>query len=92
MQFISDALETFVVVIFSSRSNQPGGLNAMQYWMERQLFHAFGVDRALEIMAQLKWPLEKPSAFVTLDDRAITFTGTWPALADLRNFKPWNKP
>ena len=25
----------------------------------------------------------------TLDDRALTFTGEWPELADLLAFKPW---
>src|SRR5271156_1345745 len=30
MQFIRDALEHFRVAIFSSRSNQPGGLDAMK--------------------------------------------------------------
>jgi hypothetical protein len=28
---------------------------------------------------------------VTLDDRAITFTGTWPSMKQLQEFKPWNK-
>jgi hypothetical protein len=43
------------------------------------------------IVQRIGFPWFKPPALVTLDDRAITFTGTWPALADLRGFKPWNK-
>lgn len=43
------------------------------------------------VIREIKWPWFKPPATVTLDDRAITFNGSWPALADLRAFKPWNK-
>jgi hypothetical protein len=39
----------------------------------------------------IEWPLEKPSAFVTIDDRALTFDGTWPQIDDLKAFQPWNK-
>ena len=40
---------------------------------------------------RIRFPLEKPPAMVTIDDRAITFTGEWPDLDDLKAFKPWNK-
>ena len=34
---------------------------------------------------------EKPPAMVTIDDRALTFDGTWPAIEMLKAFQPWNK-
>lgn len=39
----------------------------------------------------IQFPTEKPPAMVTLDDRALTFTGVWPGMDTLLNFKPWNK-
>lgn len=43
------------------------------------------------VVRQVEWPLFKPPAFITIDDRALTFDGIWPELATLRTFKPWNK-
>lgn len=48
----------------------------------------FAID---QIIGTIKWPTEKPPAMVTLDDRALTFTGVWPAISDLLAFQPWNK-
>lgn len=33
----------------------------------------------------------KPSAFVTLDDRALTFNGVWPEPGTILAFVPWYK-
>jgi hypothetical protein len=90
MEFIASAVNHFRVAIFSSRSNQPGGLNAMQDYVHRHLCAHHQGD-GHDIFDLLEWPVEKPAALVTIDDRAITFTGVWPAIDDLKNFKPWNK-
>jgi hypothetical protein len=33
----------------------------------------------------------KPPALMTIDDRAITFDGTFPPAETIKAFKPWNK-
>lgn len=81
-EFIQDALCEFKVVIFSSRSNHEGGIQAMRAWMD-----SYGLDPFHEI----EFVKEKPPAFVTIDDRAITFEGVWPSIQRLKEFKPWNK-
>lgn len=96
VEFLVEAVEYFEVCIFSSRSGQKGGIAAMQNWlfdcfqkaMDGDYYKALRLSRVLE---QIQWPIEKPPALVTLDDRAIQFVGQWPDLEDLRNFKPWNR-
>lgn len=84
--FLLNALEVFDVQIFSSRSNQEGGIEAMRQWLLKRC-----PTQWLNIISEVKFPTEKPPAFVALDDRVITFTGTWPSIEELKNFKPWNK-
>lgn len=43
------------------------------------------------IIGRIQWPTHKPPAMVTIDDRALTFTGEWPSLSEIKAFKPWNK-
>jgi hypothetical protein len=47
-------------------------------------------DVYIDMLAELKFPTEKPPAFVGLDDRVIQFQGEWPSINMLKNFKPWN--
>lgn len=79
--FLIRALDHFRVCIFSSRSHQPGGLEAMVAW-----FDVYGMGHL-----PIEFPTHKPPAFLTIDDRAITFTGEWPDPKTLLDFKPWNK-
>lgn len=93
--FICDALSHFRVAIYSSRSGQPGGIAAMEKWLHEAML-AEGVyppETAEGLLDQIEWPTEKPPAMVTIDDRALTFTGNWEDFApvDLLTFQPWNK-
>jgi len=90
--FMREAVDHFTVHIFSSRSNQPGGLEAMREWLgDHVAKERIDDDEDLAWATLIEWPLEKPPALVTIDDRAITFTGAWPEMAELMAFKPWNK-
>lgn len=89
--FMLDALNHFDVVIFSSRSNQRGGIKAMTAWLRGHAGGAWYESPAGPGLEDIRFTTEKPSAMVTLDDRAITFDGTWPTIQTLKEFKPWNK-
>ena len=84
---IREYLTLFNVVIYSSRSQKPGGIDAMKAWF---LLHGWKADDHGE-PEYIEFATEKPPASVTIDDRAITFNGTFPSTGDLYAFKPWNK-
>lgn len=77
LEFVTAAMEHFAVVIYSSRARFPEGVSAIKAWLKRHGFPALPVT------------CEKPPAFLSIDDRAILFTGTWPDPQDLLQFRPW---
>ena len=82
----------FHVCIFSSRSQQQGGIGAMQAWLIRSAVKG-GVptQRMIELVDNhLDFPPYKPAAFLTIDDRCICFTGEFPSREDIDTFKPWH--
>ena len=75
-----------IAVIYSSRSKSWRGRRAMKKWLIKH-----GLDPRLISSGALKFPTKKPAAWLTIDDRAICFEGTFPTVAEVEGFKPWNK-
>jgi len=73
-----------IVQIYSSRSKSWFGRRAMKRWLI-----ANGLPREYIDDRILKFPVKKPAAFLTIDDRAICFTGEFPTAEDMMAFKPW---
>jgi|KBSSwiStaDraftv2_1062776.scaffolds.fasta_scaffold00380_26 hypothetical protein len=82
--FIREAMDYFEVAIYSSRSAHPGGVEAMQKW-----FADNGLEA--EYRERLAWPIAKPAAYLSIDDRALQFSGSFPEPSRLLDFRPWNK-
>jgi hypothetical protein len=82
---LAEYVTYFEVNVLSSRTHQPGGMQAMREWFINNARN--NGDRAA--FMQLLFPTDKPPAVVTIDDRGITFTGEWPSLESLKNFRPW---
>ena len=98
-EFLERAAIHFDIHIFSSRSNQPGGILAMREWFAKY-WTEYVFHKAPELQTKfselfcpdwISFPTKKPAAFLTIDDRAITFNGVWFNPRDLLNFKPWYK-
>jgi hypothetical protein len=76
----------FDVQVFSSRSRYWGGRHAIRKWLENE-FEKAGYYR--QLIELIRFPLWKPPAFLTLDDRAVTFAGVFPSVEEMKAFKPW---
>lgn len=72
----------FKVCIYSSRSRQENGIEAMKKWF---------IQHGFKRISELEFPTQKPAAWMTIDDRAFCFCGTFPTVDELNSFKPWNK-
>lgn len=97
--FLERAVQVFNVVVFSSRSASAEGRGAMRNWLERSLTDYYRTNFPVrwsplwvtDLLLEIGFPAEKPAAFVSLDDRAVTFTGTWPEVEKLLRFAPWHQ-
>lgn len=76
--------ERFEVCIYSSRSRMIDGIKSMCEWLLE-----WGMTD--EVLEEIEFPTQKPAAWLTIDDRAICFQGTFPSFEEMENFKPWNK-
>lgn len=74
----------FQVMIYSSRSRYWGGRGAMKKWLLKHKLPPEWLD-------EIKFPTKKPPAFLTIDDRAWQFNGTFPTEDEMSRFHPWNK-
>lgn len=91
--FAREANKRFKLVIYSSRSKTAKGRRDMQMWLaEKLLMWQMATHSGLDLNpSDFHFAHEKPAAFITLDDRALTFDGIWPDMESLLEFKPWNK-
>lgn len=96
IEFLIKASYEFNIHILSSRSHQLDGIEAMRNYI-RHYYHEWldsiqhADDYISDITKLIEFPTEKPPAQITIDDRAIQFTGTWPSIEELKTFQPWNK-
>lgn len=93
-EWAEQAAALFRLVIYSSRSKSADGINGMQIWLweQRRAWRMAGGKNVTKDPLQFEFADEKPPAFLTIDDRAVRFTGDWAAMdpSALRAFKPWN--
>ena len=90
------AEELFTLTIYSSRSDSHKNITPMRDWLNVNL-QAYKWDHpeCKLTIGDFMFPVTKPLAFVTIDDRAVCFTGNWDDLkldpVNLRAFKSWTQ-
>jgi hypothetical protein len=94
--FLLEATKHFRVEVFSSRSKSFAGRRAMKRYVREHFNYptTFSPDHGSDwLYEELRFPWFKPSALITIDDRALTFSGNWSdyGMDALFGFKPWNK-
>lgn len=90
------ARSRFRLVIYSSRSKTPEGIEAMRSWLRTQLLRSQIIEQCdLLDVDDFEFASEKPPAFLTIDDRAVQFSGDWGASQlqpdAIAAFKPWTQ-
>lgn len=58
----------------------------MRKWLAKEFEKAGFYAELVEL---IKFPRMKPPAFLQIDDRAITFTGEFPSVDEMKSFKSW---
>jgi hypothetical protein len=92
VEFLVEATKRFDVYVYSSRSTSLQGRVAMATAIDRWLSEVdLSLDERVSVMGKLWFPDYKPAAHLTIDDRAVTFTGKFPTLDEVDSFVPWNK-
>jgi hypothetical protein len=76
--------DTLKPVIYSARSCQAGGIDAMKTWLIKHGLPAKYIDDKM-----LEFPHQKPAAWLTIDDRAFVFSGVFPSIEKITDFSSW---
>jgi len=84
---IKEYAKHFDVRVFSSRSNQNGGIDAMRTWFIK---HGYPSKDGIN-PDNITFSTEKPPAILTIDDRGYMFTGDFPSVEWVNDFQPWYK-
>lgn len=82
-EWLTEMVDHYIVNIFSSRSDHPEGVEAMQEW-----FKTHGLSPL--VLCYLRFPTHKPPAVLYIDDRAYRFEGTFPTVKQIAEFEPWH--
>lgn len=74
-EWAEKAAQLFTLVIYSSRSKNVKAIESMQFWLveQRKKWRDKGGKHCIDEPLDFNFATEKPAAFMTIDDRAITF-------------------
>jgi hypothetical protein len=88
-EWAREADKQFELAVFSARSASPMGRREMMRWMRKE-WHKTGRSFG---MPPMSFPKHKPTPWLSIDDRAVTFKGDWSEMSvqALQSFRPWTQ-
>lgn len=89
-EFLQAATEHFHVAIVCARFSNQEAIQSALEWFQRYKF-PIPITVDPNKTGSIYLCKTKPACHVLLDDRAVTFDGTFPEIGSLVNFKPWNR-
>lgn len=100
LEFMAELLfNGFEIVIFTLRARETAVKEAVYEWLHHHwgtlpaaLLDQIGDDHfIIENSNKIVVTHEKPQACLYIDDHGYHFTGTFPTIEFIQNFKPWNR-
>jgi hypothetical protein len=93
-EWAQSACKLFELFVYSSRSKDHETRRAMETWLLAKQKQWLALYPISDTPAVFTFTHEKPAAFLTIDNRALTFNGEWGhprwQPSELVRFKPWN--
>lgn len=96
IEWLLEVSERFHVAVTCARASQrPEMVDQLCEWLIEH-----GVPRSYLTLSEPSsidprpriWVSQfKPRCWLYIDDRAFCFRGTWPAVAEIEQFRPWNR-
>jgi hypothetical protein len=80
LEWMQEIAPVFQLVIFSARANDNQGVEDIQSWLNNNGFQGIPVTITDEKPANAQW---------ILDDRGLNFSGQYPSVEELKDFRPW---
>lgn len=91
IEFLSEAIQDFQVVIHTARARTWWGRMAVRNYIRRHAGNLWYDSMGNFGIEDVKVTHKKLPALVYIDDRGYRFEGTFPELDDIHKMLPWNK-
>jgi hypothetical protein len=91
MQSLCEYVRYFNIAITSRGATDPQHHSAMKAWLRHWLVAYMGESGASGVLSQIQWPTQLIPCHLHIDDRAFLFTGTFPSVDQIKQFRPWHR-
>lgn len=92
LEWLAEMLQDdrFEIVIYSTRNRDLNGIHAMREWLKKW-WKLRNPDVDVDLVESIPFPSTKPTAWLTIDDRAMCFRGIFPTPEAMLEFQTWQK-